>query len=116
MPKDEKICGEIMSVGSLAYRLALPPRLAGVHNLFHVSTFRKYVHDPTHILYHEPLKLQEDMTCEEFPVRILAREEKELRNRTILYVKVQWSNHGDREATWELESSMMEHYPHIFTD
>ncbi|CAM8905384.1 unnamed protein product [Rhodiola kirilowii] len=28
-------------VGSLAYRLALPPVLAGVHNVFHVSMLRK---------------------------------------------------------------------------
>ena len=32
-------------VGSLAYRLALPPQLVGVHNVFHISMLRKYVSD-----------------------------------------------------------------------
>ena len=30
------------------------------------------------------------------------------------YVKVQWSNHSGREATWELEDAMREAYPHLF--
>ena len=34
-------------VGPVAYRIALPPKLAGVHDVFHVSTLRKYVHDPS---------------------------------------------------------------------
>ncbi|XP_074288497.1 uncharacterized protein LOC141613652 [Silene latifolia] len=33
-------------VGEVAYRLALPPALARVHNVFHVSQLRKYVSDP----------------------------------------------------------------------
>ena len=103
-------------VGPVAYRLALPPRLAGVHNVFHVSTLRKYVSNSTHVLQYEPPELREDMSYEEFPVCILAREERELRNRAIPYVKVQWSNHGEREATWELESKMRDEYPYLFPE
>nr|CAD1827328.1 unnamed protein product [Ananas comosus var. bracteatus] len=103
-------------VGPVAYRLALPPRLAGVHNVFHVSTLRKYVSNPTHVLQYEPPELQEDMSYEEFPVRILAHKERKLRNRAIAYVKVQWSNHAEREATWELESKMHEEYPYLFPE
>ena len=33
----------IERVGSLAYRLALPPELARIHNVFHVSMLRKYI-------------------------------------------------------------------------
>jgi len=32
-------------VGEVAYRLALPPCLAKVHNAFHVSQLRKYLRD-----------------------------------------------------------------------
>ena len=32
-------------VGSLAYRVALPLHLEGVHNVFHVSMLKKYVRD-----------------------------------------------------------------------
>ena len=37
-------------VGIFAYRLALPPSLLSVHNVFHVSMLRKYTPDPTHIV------------------------------------------------------------------
>ena len=44
-------------VGEVAYRLALPPDLSCVHNVFHVSMLRKYVYDPTHIICHEKFVL-----------------------------------------------------------
>ena len=34
-------------VGIVAYRLALPPSLSSVHDVFHVSMLRKYTLDPT---------------------------------------------------------------------
>ena len=37
-------------VGAVAYRLALPPSLLGVHEVFHVSMLRKYTPDPTHVV------------------------------------------------------------------
>ena len=37
-------------VGTAAYRLALPPSLSSVHEVFHVSMLRKYTPDPTHVL------------------------------------------------------------------
>ena len=65
-------------IGDLAYRLALPPSLSGVHNVFHVSMLRKYVSDPSHVLSYEPLELRNDLSYEEAPVKILDREVKEL--------------------------------------
>ena len=40
-------------IGKFAYRLALPPELSLVHNVFHVSMLRKYLLDPSHVLEHE---------------------------------------------------------------
>ena len=37
-------------VGIVAYRLALPPSLSSVHNVFHVSMLRNYTPDPTHVV------------------------------------------------------------------
>nr|CAD1824770.1 unnamed protein product [Ananas comosus var. bracteatus] len=82
-----------------SYRLALPPNLSGVHNVFHVSVIRKYIFDPAHVLDATPLELRKDLSFEEQPVRILARKEWKLRNWDIPYVKVLWSNHEEREAT-----------------
>ena len=37
-------------IGTVAYRLALPPSMIGVHELFHVSMLRKYTPDPTQVV------------------------------------------------------------------
>ena len=86
-------------VGAVAYRISLPPNLAVVHNVFHVSMLRKYTPDPTHIIKHEMLPLREDLSYEEKPSRILARDTRRLRNKDIPLVKVSWGNHREEEAT-----------------
>ena len=101
-------------VGEVSYELALPPSLAKVHNVFHVSQLRKYVHDPSHVLAHELLLIEESLVYEERPIRILDTRVKELRNSRIPLVKVLWSNHGVEEATWEKEIDMRERYPNLF--
>ena len=37
-------------VGNVSYRLALPPQMSHVHNVFHVSMLRRYVYDSSHIV------------------------------------------------------------------
>ena len=37
-------------VGTIAYRLMLPPGLSGVHAVFHVSMLRKYTLYPNHVV------------------------------------------------------------------
>ncbi|XP_042444054.1 uncharacterized protein LOC122029180 [Zingiber officinale] len=101
-------------IGAVAYRLALPPALAGVHNVFHVSMLRKYVPDPTHVLKDLIVPLQSDATYEEFPVRILDRKEHRLSNKCLRLVKIGWQHHSDQEATWEREEDMRIRYPHLF--
>jgi hypothetical protein len=103
-------------VGEVAYRLALPPNLSRVHNVFHVSQLRPYIPDASHVIHHEPLQLQEDLSYREQPVRILGYKEKILRNRTIPLVKVLWSNHTSEEATWETEQDMKTKYPYLFEE
>ncbi|XP_073151841.1 uncharacterized protein [Henckelia pumila] len=101
-------------VGTLAYRLALPPGLAAVHNVFHVSMLRRYVSNPSHVLDFEPLQLTPELAFEERPIRILAREERRLRTRVIPMVRVKWLNHSEEEATWETEADMKTRYPELF--
>ena len=86
-------------VGQVAYRLQLPTSLGGMHDVFHVSRLKKYNPDPQHILATEEIELQEDMTYEEEPVRILDRKVKMLRTKSIPMVKVLWRYHDIREAT-----------------
>ena len=101
-------------IGQVAYRLALPPALSAVHNVFHVSALRRYVSDVSHILSYEDLELELDLSFEEQPVQILDRKDKALRNKTIPLVKVFWRNSKVEEATWELDSDMQSQYPELF--
>ncbi|KAL6201986.1 hypothetical protein ACLB2K_025697 [Fragaria x ananassa] len=78
----------IERVGSLAYRLVLPPELSKIHNVFHISMLRKYVADLSHVLVEQPVSLQKDLSYEEEPVQILDQNEQVLRNKTIPLVKV----------------------------
>ena len=89
----------IEKVGPLAYRLALPSDLKKIHNVFHVSMLRRYRSDPSHVVSLEKIELRPDLTYDEEPVEILAREVKELRNKKIPLVKVLWRNHKTEEAT-----------------
>ncbi|GAV67347.1 Chromo domain-containing protein [Cephalotus follicularis] len=101
-------------VAAVTYRLALPPSLANVHNVFHVSMLRKYHPDPSLVLQWEPLDSRKDLNFEETPIQILDRRVKQLRSKTIPLVKVLWQYHGLEEATWEREEDMRALYSHLF--
>ena len=106
----------IEKVGLVAYRLALPPELEKIHNVFHISMLRRYRSDPSHVVSSEIIELRQDLTYKEEPVEILAREVKELRNKRIPLVKVLWRNHKTEEAMWESEETMRQQYPQLFTE
>ena len=108
---------EILSrIGDVAYRLALLLELSGVHNVFHVSMLKKYVLDPSHVIRHEPLEIQEDATYVEKLVRIIDTKEQEPRNQTIHRVKVLRENHEPEEATWELRDQVQRKYLHLLQE
>ncbi|KAK2449583.1 hypothetical protein QL285_008768 [Trifolium repens] len=119
--KTKKLCPRYIGpyqilrrVGPVAYQLALPPSMSGLHDVFHVSQLRKYIPDPFQPVELEQIDLQPDLTYQPDPVRIVDRDVKSLRNKKIPVVKVEWSESPDGEFTWELESDMKEHYPHLF--
>ena len=101
-------------IGLIAYRLALPPSLSTVHNVFHVSILRKYMANLTHVIDYEALEVAEDLCYEEQPFGILARKVRTLRTKNIAFVKVWWKNQQMKETTWEREDDMKEKYPELF--
>ena len=62
------------------------------------------------------LDLQPDMSTVELPVQILARETKQLRNKVIPLVKVQWSSRGVEESSWEREEDMRRDFLQLFEE
>ena len=75
-------------IGPVAYRLTLPPELAKLHDVFHVSMLRRYRSDELHILPVQEIQVQEDLSYDEEPKAIMAREVKLLRNKQVPLVKV----------------------------
>ena len=63
-------------IGPVAYRLALPPELAKLHNVFHVSMLWRYCFDESHILPVQEIQVKEDLSYDEEQKAILAREVK----------------------------------------
>ena len=58
-------------LGTMAYRLALPPSRSGVHEVFHVSILRVYTLDPAHVVDWRQIEVDTDRTFEEGPVYIV---------------------------------------------
>ncbi|GJV18999.1 putative nucleotidyltransferase, ribonuclease H [Tanacetum coccineum] len=101
-------------VGEVSYRLALPPQLSHVHNVFHVSLLRGYNYHPYHVVQYPFDKIHEDCLFVEEPQAILDRQERVMRKKIIHFVKVLWKNHPEHEATWENEEMMRTDYLHFF--
>ncbi|XP_027927794.1 uncharacterized protein LOC114184679 [Vigna unguiculata] len=52
-------------IGLVAYEIALPPHLANLHNVFHVSQLRKYIAYPTHVLKEDNVQVLWDEATQE---------------------------------------------------
>ena len=103
-------------VSTVAYRLALPLNLSGVHKVFKVSMLRKYTPDPAHVVDWGEINVDTDGTFEEGPVRILDSRNKILQCKTVQLVKVLWQHRGVEKATWEREDTMRATYHFPFED
>ncbi|XP_073219753.1 uncharacterized protein [Cicer arietinum] len=74
-------------VGLVAYQIALPPNLANLYDMFHVSQLRKYMADPPHIISSYDIQLKENLSFEVSPISIIDRTTKHLRGKEIPLVK-----------------------------
>ncbi|XP_069147031.1 uncharacterized protein [Solanum lycopersicum] len=101
-------------IGEVAYQLALPPCLSGIHPVFHISMIKKYHMGGTHVIQWDSVLLDHNLTFEEVTVYILDRQIRKLRSKEIALVKVQWKHRPVKEDTWETESDIRNKYPHLF--
>jgi hypothetical protein len=97
--------------GNVAYKLKLPPSLAGVHNIFHVSQLNKCLKAPVDVVLPEVAPLETDLTYPEHPIKILDQKSRVTRRKTIKFYKIQWSNHTEEEATWKSEDFLRSRHP-----
>ena len=59
--------------------------------------------------------LQSDLSYIEHLIKILDEKERVTKNNVVKFYKVQWQNHSEDEATWEQESYILKHYPHLLS-
>jgi hypothetical protein len=87
--------------GSMAYKLDLPPSLAGVHDIFHMLQLKRCLKAPVDIMLPEVAPLEADLSYPEHPIKVLDQKDYVTRRKTIKFFKIQWSNHSEEEATWK---------------
>jgi hypothetical protein len=100
-------------IGPVTYMFALSASM-NVHNVFHVSLLKKYVHDPNNVIDWHLIQVEIEGYFQVQLVQILDKKVKMLRNRVIELVKVEWTCYVPEDATWEHEDSMQAEYPQIF--
>jgi hypothetical protein len=64
----------------------------------------------------EDLDAKDDLSYQEYPVKILETPERVTRNKKINMCKVQRSHHTEEEATWEREEELKAVFPSFFSD
>ena len=106
--------GSLSRRGEVAYQLELPESLSGVHDVFHVSQLKKCLRVPEEQIPLEELAVKEDLTYEEYSIKILETTERVTRSRIIKMCKVQWNRYTEDEATWEREEDLRKTYPQLF--
>jgi hypothetical protein len=74
--------------GNIAYKLELPPSLAGVHYIFHVSQLKKCIKAPMDVVLLEVTPLEADLTYPEHPVKTMDQKDRVTRRKTIKFFKV----------------------------
>jgi hypothetical protein len=62
----------------------------------------------------EDLSVQDDPTYTEYSIKTLDTLTRVTRSKVIKMCKVQWSHHGEEEATWEREEELRIEFPDLF--
>jgi hypothetical protein len=64
----------------------------------------------------EDLDAKEDLSYQEYPIKILETSKRVTQNKKIKVCKVQWSRHTEEEATWEREEELKAKFLSFFSD
>jgi hypothetical protein len=96
--------------GIMAYKLELPPYLARVHDIFHMSQLKRCLKALVYIMLLEGTLLEVDLSYPEHPIKVLDQKDRVTRCKTIKFFKIQWSNHSEEEATWESKDFLCSHH------
>ncbi|GKC45888.1 putative reverse transcriptase domain-containing protein [Tanacetum coccineum] len=102
-------------VGPVAYTLALPKELKGIHSTFHVLNLKKCLAEGNIVILIDEIQLDDKLHKIKKSVEIVDQEVKRLKQSRIPIVKVHWNSRRGSEFTWEWEDQIKNKYPHLFT-
>jgi hypothetical protein len=97
--------------GTVAYKLDLPTSLVGVHDIFHVSQLKKCLMAAMDVMLRKVTLLEANLSYPEHPINVLDQKDHVMRHKTIKFFKIRWSNHSEKEATWESEGFLHSRHP-----
>jgi hypothetical protein len=95
----------------VAYKLDLPPSLARVHDIFHMSQLKKCLKASIDVMLPEVTPLEVDLSYPEHPIKVLDQKDRVTRRKTIKFFKIQCINHTEEEATWESNDCLRSRHP-----
>jgi hypothetical protein len=75
--------------GTIAYKLDLPPSLAGVDDIFHVSWLKKCLKAPVDVVLSEVTPLEADLSYPEHPIKVLDEKDRVMERKIIKFFKTQ---------------------------
>jgi ribosomal 50S subunit-recycling heat shock protein len=96
--------------GPMSYQVEQPSRLLGVHNVFHISQFKRCLKPSTNVVIEDIIPLELDLTNKAYPIKILDQQDRVTRNKSTRFYKIQWNDHSKDEATWEHEEFLPSYY------
>jgi hypothetical protein len=94
----------------VAYQLELLPQLSDVHDVLHVSQLKKCLLVPEEQIRMEDLDAKEDLSYQEYPIKILETSKRVTWNKRVKMCKVQWSQYTEKEATWKENKSLRQNF------
>jgi hypothetical protein len=97
--------------GPTSYQVELLAKLAGVHNMFHVSQLKRCLKPPADVVIKDTIPLEPDLTYKVYPIKVLDQQDRVTHNKTTRLYNIQWNDHSEDEATWEHEEFIRANYP-----
>jgi hypothetical protein len=72
----------------VAYRVQLPPPLATIHDIFHVSQLKKCIRVLTEIVEQKEILVEPDLSYVEYHIKVLDQKERVTRIKVVKMYKI----------------------------